>query len=121
MPREPLWLSAVRQDMTRRVLTRCLAWLGPVLLRAWFSTIRLRWYGGSYLDPDPRTRGNVIFVFWHQRLLCFTYTHAKRGGRVLISQSRDGEIIARLIGSLGFVPIRGSSHRGKRGRACAPG
>ncbi len=32
--------------MKHRALTWMAAWLGPLLLRAWFGTIRFRWYGG---------------------------------------------------------------------------
>ncbi len=100
--------------MRRRVLAWAAAALGPVALRAWFATIRLRWYGGSHVHPDPRERGGAIYVMWHHRLLCFAYTHARFGSRVLISQSGDGEILAGVMARLGFSPIRGSSRRGGR-------
>ncbi len=93
-----------------------LLWLiqhvGSALLCLWFATVRLRWSGGDPAAASPAARQGTIFVFWHQRLLCFVYTHRWRGGRVLVSQSRDGEIIARLLLGLGFAPVRGSSRRG---------
>ncbi len=98
--------------MKRQALTWIAGWLGPVALSLWFATIRFRWYGGKHIHPDPRKRGNAIYVMWHQRVLCFAYTHARLGGRVLISRSKDGEIIARIAARLGLFPIRGSSHRG---------
>jgi lysophospholipid acyltransferase (LPLAT)-like uncharacterized protein len=98
--------------MKRRVLIWIAAYLGSVALRAWFSTIRLRWFGGTHVHPDPRRRGNAIYVFWHQRLLCFAYSHRRLGARILVSRSKDGEIIARIAARLGFFPIRGSNRRG---------
>lgn len=98
--------------MRRRALNWLVSWLGALALYLLFFTIRLRWYGGKHIHPDPRKRGNAVYVFWHQRLLCFAYTHARFGARLLISQSRDGEIIARMAAHLGFFPIRGSSRRG---------
>lgn len=98
--------------MRRRVLNWMAERLGPLAVRAWFATIRLRWYGGTYVHPDPRHRGNAIYVFWHQRLLCFTYTHGRFRGHVLVSRSKDGEVLARVMARLGFSPVRGSSHRG---------
>lgn len=98
--------------MWRRILNFMAAWLGPLALRAWFSTIRIRWYGGKYLHPQPGTRGEAIYVMWHERLLCFAYTHAELQGRILVSPSRDGELLARMATGLGFIPIRGSSRRG---------
>ena len=97
--------------MRRRALQWLIVKLGPLLLTLWYSTIRLRWCGGSYLHPDPRTRKHAIFVFWHQRLLCFGHTHARYRARLLISRSRDGELVSGLVAGLGFKPIRGSSHR----------
>ena len=51
-------------------------------------------------------------VFWHQRFLCFAYSHSGFGARILISRSKDGEILARIVAGLGFSPVRGSSRRG---------
>jgi len=86
--------------------------LGPLLISVWFATIRLRWAAEPCPGSAPRPRKSVIFVFWHQRLLCFVYSHRGQGGYVLVSRSRDGEIIARLLAGLGFAPVRGSSRRG---------
>ena len=40
------------------------------------------------------------------------YRYRGLGIRILISPSFDGELIARVVGRLGFVPVRGSSSRG---------
>jgi lysophospholipid acyltransferase (LPLAT)-like uncharacterized protein len=53
-----------------------------------------------------------IFAFWHARLLPLVFTHRRRSIAVLISQHRDGELIARIITRLGFLTGRGSSTRG---------
>lgn len=95
-----------------RILYWLVQHLGAALIRCWFATIRIRWSGSQYRLGASAARSNAIFVFWHQRLLCFVYTHRGRGGHVLVSRSRDGEVIARLLVGLGFAPVRGSSHRG---------
>lgn len=109
--RSPVPGAARPGELRRGTFLWLIQRIGPLLLVLWFATIRLRWSGGRYADPSPDRRESVIFVFWHQRLLCFVYTHRWRGGHVLISRSRDGEIIARLLAGLGFSPVRGSSHR----------
>ncbi|MFB3816766.1 MAG: lysophospholipid acyltransferase family protein [Candidatus Methylomirabilales bacterium] len=96
-------------------MLRVIQHLGAAVLCLWFATIRLRWSGGEYVRTSPRERRNAIFVFWHQRLLCFLYTHRGGGGHVLVSRSHDGEIVARLLVGLGFAPVRGSSRRGGAG------
>ncbi|HTU01967.1 MAG TPA: lysophospholipid acyltransferase family protein [Candidatus Sulfotelmatobacter sp.] len=99
----------------QRFLAWVAGWLGPLVVRFWFATIRIRWRGGAFADPDPRHRGHAIHVFWHQRLLCFAYAHRGFGAYLLISRSRDGELIARIVEGLGFAPVRGSSQRGGSG------
>ena len=99
--------------MMRDALIWAAGWLGPLLLRTWFSTIRLRWVGGAEVHPDPRRRRTGIYVFWHQRLLCFAYTHGRYRPRILVSRSRDGDLIARVATGLGCFPVRGSSRRGR--------
>ncbi|WP_047495216.1 lysophospholipid acyltransferase family protein [Terriglobus sp. TAA 43] len=53
-----------------------------------------------------------VYVFWHRCLLLAAWRYRHLGIRILISDSFDGELIARLVQRLGFVPIRGSSSRG---------
>lgn len=53
-----------------------------------------------------------IFCFWHQcTLLCAWYFRKFRCS-IIISQSFDGELIARTLGLLGYNSVRGSSSRG---------
>jgi lysophospholipid acyltransferase (LPLAT)-like uncharacterized protein len=56
--------------------------------------------------------GKVIYASWHQRLFYQIHRLRKRKVTVMISQSRDGEYIARLINWLGLKDVRGSSTRG---------
>ena len=62
----------------------------------------------AQLDRGER----CIFAFWHARLLPLVFTHRRRSIAVLVSQHRDGELIARIIARLGFLTGRGSSTRG---------
>jgi lysophospholipid acyltransferase (LPLAT)-like uncharacterized protein len=53
-----------------------------------------------------------VYVFWHRALLLAAWRYRNIDARILISASFDGELIARLVQRLGFVPVRGSSSRG---------
>jgi hypothetical protein len=53
-----------------------------------------------------------VFVLWHGGLLPLTYWHRDRDISVLVSEHRDGEIIARILHAWGCHTIRGSSTRG---------
>lgn len=62
-------------------------------------------------EPWNTDRGN-IFCLWHEMMLPGAALAADRGIRVLVSQSRDGELITQIIERFGFNAIRGSSSRG---------
>lgn len=84
------------------------AWLVLALGATW-RLVRVRLHErDALLDRGER----CIFAFWHARLLPLVFTHRRRAIAVLISQHRDGELIARIIGRLGFLTGRGSSTRG---------
>lgn len=57
-----------------------------------------------------------IFTLWHGHLLAQTWLRRKEGITTMISEHRDGEIIARLVQSWGYRTVRGSTSRGA-GRA----
>ncbi len=61
----------------------------------------------DYFPDEPG-----VYVFWHRALLLAAYRYRNLGIRILISPSFDGELIARVVQRLGFVPVRGSSSRG---------
>ena len=100
--------------MTRE---RLLAILGSTILRLLFLTLRL--------DFEDRTgftknilKSPVIMCFWHNRILGITLAFlrhypgkTRKGVNVLTSASRDGEILAQLVGQFGMDAVRGSSSR----------
>ncbi|MFH1228715.1 MAG: lysophospholipid acyltransferase family protein [Planctomycetota bacterium] len=63
---------------------------------------------------------NVIFAFWHNRLLFMTYylttRYIWRGHNVAVlsSYSKDGEIMTQMETNLGATVVRGSSSRKSR-------
>lgn len=89
----PAWLPAA-------------AWAGAALVRLWGATWQVE---ARHEAPHS---GPVIYVFWHARLLALTWLRRGEGAAVLVSRHADGEIVARLLGHLGYVTARGSSTRG---------
>jgi lysophospholipid acyltransferase (LPLAT)-like uncharacterized protein len=89
-------------------------------LAAWFirllrATVRLRHHGDERVRQWELGEQRFILAFWHRHLLLMPYAY--RGGRgrrisVLVSQSGDGELIARTVARLGIDSSRGSSSRG---------
>ena len=54
----------------------------------------------------------MIFTLWHGELLPLLWHHRAQDIAVVISEHRDGEIIARIAESLGYATVRGSTSRG---------
>jgi len=86
--------------------------LGSVLIRALAITWRYRITNGAAWRELRSRRQPFIFAFWHGTMLPLVWTHRGEGVPVVISEHRDGEIIARIVESFGFTTIRGSSSRG---------
>ena len=79
------------------------------LLRA---SVRLRFHGDGEIRRRERMDERFILAFWHRHLLLMPYAYRGRGISVLVSRSRDGELIARTVARLGIDASRGSSSRG---------
>jgi lysophospholipid acyltransferase (LPLAT)-like uncharacterized protein len=84
---------------------------------AWFIrllrvTVRLRHHGDERLRQWEQGEQRFILAFWHRHLLLMPYAYRGRRISVLVSQSGDGELIARTVARLGIDSSRGSSSRG---------
>jgi lysophospholipid acyltransferase (LPLAT)-like uncharacterized protein len=58
------------------------------------------------------TPGREIYCFWHQCVLPCAFYFRSTHATILISQSFDGELIARTLELFGYSAVRGSSSRG---------
>jgi lysophospholipid acyltransferase (LPLAT)-like uncharacterized protein len=103
----------------RRLGTRILLLLLPPILRFALRALGVTWRfqirGGRYFRMAVRSPRPVIGAALHGRLFALTYRCARpdwRPWRVLVSGSRDGEMIARVNHGMGLDTARGSSGRG---------
>src|SRR5688572_1948204 len=65
------------------------------------------------MDPDYHPKNQYVYGFWHDKhivpvLLVSKYSERYAG---LVSNSRDGEILATWLKRLGYEVVRGSSSR----------
>ncbi len=80
-------------------------YLAAGLLKLFDATWRKEVINDTYKEP-------CIYMFWHRNQIPMTVVNAKKNAGVLISSSKDGELIAGPVSVLGYKPIRGSSTRG---------
>lgn len=86
-------------------LRRQIAKLGPALFGLLGRSWRLRIHG-----PLPPER--AVIAFWHGEMLPAWRCFAHRGAAALVSRSRDGGLLTRLLEGWGFTVLRGSSSKG---------
>ena len=84
---------------------------GKLLVDLLFKTTRIETVGFEKVASIIGSR-RFIFAFWHSRILLLSYLYQGWNGAILVSQSQDGEFIARVVQRQGHEPIRGSTTRG---------
>lgn len=80
------------------------------LLRLLASTWRVEWRGVPLARPSGTPAR--LLTFWHGGLLPIAWAIRGRGIVAMVSEHRDGELIARILRGWGFALVRGSSTRG---------
>jgi len=92
-------------------MARRLAAILTPLVRLWSATLRYRTVHAERFG-EARNAGGMIAVLWHGELFPFIALHGRHGMTCVVSQSWDGELLARVLESFGFSTARGSSSRG---------
>lgn len=98
------------------IVVRTLAAVLAAYLRVVYATIRWTREGQERAEGVWRDGGGAILCFWHARIPLAPQSWPNRMGErqeihALISQSTDGEFIARAVEQLGIPSIRGSSKK----------
>ncbi len=86
--------------------------LGRVLIGLLAASWRVR---ARNADGWQRLRAEgkpYVFALWHATLLPAAHRHSNQRIAVLVSQHRDGELIARTLAAWGNTTVRGSTTRG---------
>jgi lysophospholipid acyltransferase (LPLAT)-like uncharacterized protein len=91
--------------------TRIVAFIVWAVMSLWSSTIRMKFVNKDIPERLTTEGKNFIYAFWHGRQ--FLLFHGHRRTRIIIpaSESKDGEIQARILKLFGFNVVRGSSKR----------
>jgi hypothetical protein len=74
--------------------------------------VRLRVVGRETVERFAREDVRYVHVFWHAHLLLMVYSYVGPRLAFMISQHRDGELVAKTVERFGYVPVRGSTTRG---------
>jgi lysophospholipid acyltransferase (LPLAT)-like uncharacterized protein len=96
----------------QRVVLAIVPRLASLIIRCIGMTLRYEDVCEAGAVPGPILPASRLYAFWHRSLLACAWRFRNMGIAILISSSFDGELIARTVRRLGFLPIRGSSSRG---------
>jgi lysophospholipid acyltransferase (LPLAT)-like uncharacterized protein len=94
--------------MFRAWIVALIAWS---FMSLWSSTIRMKFLNRDIPERLAAEGKNFIYAFWHGRQFLLFYGHRNTGVVIPASESKDGEIQARIIKRFGFNVVRGSSKR----------
>ncbi|HEY0776377.1 MAG TPA: DUF374 domain-containing protein, partial [Gemmatirosa sp.] len=85
---------------------------GARVLRALARTWRVREVGRDAWHARRAAGQGTVVALWHGQMLPMLAHHRDLGIAILISEHRDGEIIARVAHTFGCATVRGSTSRG---------
>jgi lysophospholipid acyltransferase (LPLAT)-like uncharacterized protein len=105
------------KDLSRLTIRYGLIPIAYGILRLYLLTVRIRSEHEKELLDHLRQGGKGIVALWHQRILLvvrYARHFSEFTPAAMISQSRDGDLIADVCRRLNFRPVRGSSSRGGR-------
>jgi lysophospholipid acyltransferase (LPLAT)-like uncharacterized protein len=90
----------------------CVAWLVFAVERFVTASLRCEWRDCSGLAGAQNDQP-VIFCLWHNRLAISMLVHRRypRKLAALVSASKDGALLAAVLGTYGVEQVRGSSSR----------
>ncbi|PLX96949.1 MAG: hypothetical protein C0622_13865 [Desulfuromonas sp.] len=97
---------------TDRVLVAIAPWLAAKIIRLLYRLLKIDILGLETPQRFWDQGEQLIFVLWHDELLMMPAAYPGPGVNVLISASKDGELISRTIKYFGMKSVRGSSSRG---------
>lgn len=97
------------------IRTWIVSWIGWLIIHFIGITSRVKIIESEGFSRLKNNGSNFIYAFWHGRQLFLIYNKRFQKICVLISQSQDGEYIARIANRFGIQSVRGStSHGGRR-------
>lgn len=101
-------IKEIKQNLLRN--------LGNVFLHSIINvlckSVKVNRINYSVIEKLLSEKQNFVLAFWHGTMLVPWYFHRGQNFSALISQSKDGELLANSLVKWGYRVTRGSSHKG---------
>lgn len=104
--------NLAKKILSHRLTLSTLAWIGSIYLRLLARTMTLQHIGSEGPEALLREGKPFMVCFWHGRLMMLPFSWVwPTPLHVLISQHRDGRLIAKTVEFLGIKTFAGSSSK----------
>jgi lysophospholipid acyltransferase (LPLAT)-like uncharacterized protein len=99
--------------MKKFFFKKIIPYLGLAFLKLIYRTYRIKVIN-DHIEKNIFTAGRrPIYISWHQRFFPgILFLASRKPIAIIVSRSKDGNIISKIIEMLGWLPVRGSSSRG---------
>jgi hypothetical protein len=87
------------------------ALLTSLAIKSWFASLTPRVTMDDPAAEPSIARQPTLYLFWHEMMLVPANYWTKKRFPVLVSNHRDGELVAQVIRMLGGQVVRGSTNR----------
>ena len=78
------------------------------LSQLWFNTCRVSMINEQVYEEYSRNDTPVVVGTWHRASIFFLYFFGRFHPMIMISRSKDGEILSQYAEGFGVIPARGS-------------
>ena len=96
-----------------QVVLKFVPFVAALIIRLLHKSLRQEVFDGHLRHLWERDE-RAIVAFWHDQLLLMVFGYPGRHAKLLISASKDGELLARTMRYFNQDTVRGSSSRGGR-------
>ena len=93
-------------------LDRVIIIIATPLIHLLGLSLRIKAEGRAELGPRGKQDEPPLWSLWHETILMSVWYHRDQDVHVMISASRDGELISTIGKFFGYTAVRGSSSRG---------
>ncbi|MDZ7766700.1 MAG: lysophospholipid acyltransferase family protein [Melioribacteraceae bacterium] len=101
-------LKKIKKNVLTFLGLNVLSFIANILVK----TYRIKIVNDAGIKKYAAESKPFIVAFWHGKMIIPWYIHRKYKIAALVSRSKDGEILTRLLKSWNYKVIRGSSHIG---------
>ncbi len=101
-------IKKVRQELLRSFGNFAISWLINFLL----NTVKIKIQNREILEELEKNKQPFIAAFWHGKMLVPWYIFKNKNFSALVSKSKDGELLTKVLNSWKYDVVRGSSHKG---------